>query len=65
VTIFEELFHQLAAPVLRVGAREAPIPMAPVLEQAILPGWKDIVAAVRAALAPEAVAGAQTQPTRP
>jgi pyruvate/2-oxoglutarate/acetoin dehydrogenase E1 component len=65
VTIFEELFHELAAPVQRVGAREAPIPMAPVLEQAILPGWKDIVAAVHAALAPEALAGAQPQPTRP
>jgi pyruvate/2-oxoglutarate/acetoin dehydrogenase E1 component len=50
-TLAEELFDTLLAPVQRVGALDAPIPMAPVLEQALLPGQKDIVAAVRAAVA--------------
>jgi pyruvate/2-oxoglutarate/acetoin dehydrogenase E1 component len=50
-TLAEELFGVLAAPVQRVGALDAPIPMAPVLEQALLPGHADIVAAVRRVMA--------------
>jgi pyruvate dehydrogenase E1 component beta subunit len=42
-----ELFDELDAPVLRVGCAFAPIPFAPELERALLPGSKDIVRAVR------------------
>jgi pyruvate dehydrogenase E1 component beta subunit len=42
-----ELFDELDAPVLRVGCAFAPIPFAPQLEQALLPGRADIVRAVR------------------
>ncbi len=50
-TLAEELFDVLAAPVGRVGAADAPIPMAPALEQALLPNQHDIVAAVRKVMA--------------
>jgi len=50
-TLSEELFDVLAAPVQRIGVLDAPIPMAPVFEQALLPGQKDIVAAVRKIMA--------------
>lgn len=50
-TLAEELFDTLLAPVQRLGAQDAPIPMAPALEQALLPGQKEIVAAVRAVMA--------------
>jgi pyruvate/2-oxoglutarate/acetoin dehydrogenase E1 component len=43
----EELFDLLAAPILRVGARHAHIPFAPVLERAVVPGAEEIAAAVR------------------
>jgi pyruvate dehydrogenase E1 component beta subunit len=42
-----ELFDELDAPVLRVGCPFAPIPFAPDLERALLPGSNDIVSAVR------------------
>jgi pyruvate dehydrogenase E1 component beta subunit len=42
-----ELFDELDAPVLRVGCPFAPIPFAPELERALLPGTADIVRAVR------------------
>ena len=42
-----ELFDELDAPVLRVGCSFAPIPFAPELERALLPGSADIVRAVR------------------
>jgi acetoin:2,6-dichlorophenolindophenol oxidoreductase subunit beta len=42
-----ELFDELDAPVLRVGCPFAPIPFAPELERALLPGSEDIVRAVR------------------
>lgn len=51
VKIFEEMYDKLMSPVQRVGAQDAPIPMAPVLEQAILPGRKNIITAVRKCLA--------------
>jgi pyruvate/2-oxoglutarate/acetoin dehydrogenase E1 component len=46
-----ELFDELDAPVTRVGCPFAPIPFAPELEQALLPGTPDIVRAVRSLLA--------------
>jgi len=45
--IGSELFDELDAPVLRVGCGFAPIPFAPELERALLPGSADIVHAVR------------------
>jgi len=44
------LFDELDAPVLRIGCPFAPIPFAPELEQALLPGTADIVRAVRSLL---------------
>ncbi|HEX2789888.1 MAG TPA: alpha-ketoacid dehydrogenase subunit beta [Steroidobacteraceae bacterium] len=44
--IGSELFDELDTPVLRVGCPFAPIPFAPVLERALLPGSDDIVRAV-------------------
>ena len=49
--ISEMLFSTLVAPVQRVGALDAPIPMAPALENAILPGRADIITAARQAMA--------------
>ncbi len=43
-----ELFDELDAPVMRVACPFAPIPFAPELERALLPGTPDIVRAVRA-----------------
>jgi pyruvate dehydrogenase E1 component beta subunit len=45
--IVTELFDELDGPVLRVGCPFAPIPFAPELERALLPGSADIVRAVR------------------
>jgi pyruvate dehydrogenase E1 component beta subunit len=45
--IHEELFSDLDAPVQRVGAEAIPVPYARPLEQEMLPGGDDIVAAVR------------------
>jgi len=44
--ISEELSDELTAPVVRVGAKRAPIPFSPPLEQAVVPGVADIVEAV-------------------
>ena len=46
VRIYEELFSSLVAPVQRVGALDAPIPMSPILENVLLPDRKDIIDAV-------------------
>lgn len=46
-TLQEELFDHLAAPIIRVGARHAHIPFAPVLERAVVPAVEEIVAAAR------------------
>lgn len=43
--IGSELFDELDAPVTRVGCPFAPIPFAPELERALLPGTADIVRA--------------------
>ena len=42
-----ELFDELDAPVIRLGCPFSPIPFAPELEKALLPGTADIVQAVR------------------
>src|SRR4029077_14428529 len=42
-----ELFDELDGPVTRVGCPFAPIPFAPELERALLPGTPNIVRAVR------------------
>jgi pyruvate dehydrogenase E1 component beta subunit len=44
--ISEELFEYLAAPVVRVGAKDVPVPFSPVLEQYVLPQVADILAGV-------------------
>jgi pyruvate dehydrogenase E1 component beta subunit len=44
--IGSELFDELDTPVVRIGCPFAPIPFAPDLERALLPGSQDIVRAV-------------------
>jgi len=46
--IVERAFDYLDAPALRIGAKDAPIPFSRPLEEAILPGPADIVAACKA-----------------
>lgn len=41
---------ELAAPIARVGAPWAPVPVSPLLEDAYLPGPADVAASVAAAL---------------
>jgi acetoin:2,6-dichlorophenolindophenol oxidoreductase subunit beta len=48
--IGSELFDELDAPVTRVACPFAPIPFAPELERALLPGTQNIVHAVRAVI---------------
>jgi pyruvate dehydrogenase E1 component beta subunit len=43
-----ELFDYLDAPVLRVGAKDVPIPFSPPLEDFVLPKAADVIAAVKA-----------------
>jgi acetoin:2,6-dichlorophenolindophenol oxidoreductase subunit beta len=43
----EELFDELDAPIQRVAARDVPMPFSPPMEEYVLPGVVDIVAAVR------------------
>ena len=45
-----DLFGELHGPVLRVGAKTAPIPFSPALESAVVPGPDDLLAASRRAL---------------
>jgi pyruvate/2-oxoglutarate/acetoin dehydrogenase E1 component len=45
--ISEELFDYLDAPVLRIGAKDTPIPFSPVLENFVLPQTGDIVEGVK------------------
>lgn len=42
----EELYEQLAGPVVRVGAKDVPMPFSPVMEQYVLPQIADILAGV-------------------
>lgn len=46
----EDFFSYLKAPIARVGAQNTPIPYAPAMENAVIPGPDRIVAAVRAVL---------------
>jgi pyruvate dehydrogenase E1 component beta subunit len=46
----EQAVDYLDAPILRVAARNVPLPYAPELEQFVLPGVDDIVAAVRSVM---------------
>ena len=46
-TVGEKLFHKLKAPIVRVAARECPLPMAPNLERVVLPQVEDVVRAVQ------------------
>jgi pyruvate dehydrogenase E1 component beta subunit len=43
----ERAFDYLDAPVERVGARFAPLPFAPVMEQYVIPHQKDVLAAIK------------------
>jgi pyruvate dehydrogenase E1 component beta subunit len=43
-----ELFDHLDAPVLRVGAKDVPIPFSPPMEDFVLPKPADVIAAVKA-----------------
>ncbi|HZS00230.1 MAG TPA: alpha-ketoacid dehydrogenase subunit beta [Chloroflexota bacterium] len=45
--IGEELFDQLDGPITRVAALDTPVPFAPTLEEAVIPGTRHIVDAVR------------------
>jgi len=45
--IAEECFQWLDAPIMRVAAKDAPIPFAPALENAVLPQENDIVSALK------------------
>jgi pyruvate dehydrogenase E1 component beta subunit len=49
--IGEELFDDLTAPVVRIGAARAPIPFSPALEAAVVPGVATLVDAARRAVA--------------
>ena len=46
-TIAEEAFEDLDAPPMRITAPDSPVPFAPVLEEAFLPGVGDVVAGLR------------------
>jgi len=48
--IAEELFSDLDAPVMRLGALDAPVAYSPPLEHAVLPQLKDVVEAIRGVL---------------
>ncbi|MBM3678106.1 MAG: alpha-ketoacid dehydrogenase subunit beta [Actinobacteria bacterium] len=46
-TIAKEAFESLDAPVMRIGAPDAPVPFAPSLEKAYIPQVDDVVAGLR------------------
>ena len=43
----EQAFDWLDAPVERVGAKFAPLPFAPVMEQFVVPHAEDVLAAIK------------------
>ncbi|MCY0899801.1 MAG: alpha-ketoacid dehydrogenase subunit beta [Firmicutes bacterium] len=50
-TVMEEAFYALDRPVVRVAAKDVPVPMAEPLERAAIPQVSDIVAAIRGVMA--------------
>jgi pyruvate dehydrogenase E1 component beta subunit len=48
--IIEEAFDYLDAPIIRIGAKNTPIPFSPPLEEAVIPQEKDIEQAIRSIL---------------
>ncbi|MFQ5483700.1 MAG: alpha-ketoacid dehydrogenase subunit beta [Desulfobacterales bacterium] len=48
--IAEELFDYLDSPVMRIGAKDVPIPFSPVMENFVLPQTTDIIEGVRKVL---------------
>ena len=46
-----EAFDLLKAPIVRIGAQNAPIPYAPILENTVLPGEQRIIREIRALMA--------------
>ena len=46
-TVVEEAFYSLDRPIVRVAAKDVPVPMAETLEQAAIPQVADIVSAIR------------------
>jgi len=48
--IGEELFDYLDAPVMRIGAKDVPIPFSPVMEDFVLPKVSDVVEGVKKVL---------------
>ena len=50
-TVAEQCFYDLDAPIVRVGAPQAPVPLSKPLRDAFLPGTGDVVVAVRRVLA--------------
>lgn len=46
-TISEEMYDYLDAPIVRVGARDVPIPFSPPMERFVIPQVGDLVSAVR------------------
>ena len=48
--IGEELFDYLDAPVMRIGAKDVPIPFSPVMEDFVLPKASDVVEGVKKVL---------------
>ena len=46
-TIAEEMFDELDGPVVRIGSLNTPVPVSPILEQAFMPNYQDIVNAAR------------------
>lgn len=51
--VTENAFHDLDAPVRRIGALEVPIPQSPVLESAVVPNKDSIVREIRSMLQPQ------------
>lgn len=45
--LVEELFEQLDGPIVRVAAADAPVPFAPSLEEAVIPGPQQLLDAIR------------------
>jgi len=47
----DKAFHSLRAPIKRIGGKEAPVPVSPSMESAVVPGESNIVEALRELIA--------------